>query len=233
MVSRAELNANLQSVRERIAAAAARAGRDASSVAVMAVTKGQPVEAVRLALEAGVRLIGENRVQEAGSKLGEGAWDCELHLIGHLQRNKARRAAGLFACVQSVDSFETAAALSRAAAATGRSIDVLLEKNTSGAETQSGYREQGQLLDDLAAIAALDGLRVRGLMTIAPLTTEEARLRGAFAELRQLLARARSVVAGLEVLSMGMSGDFELAVEEGATIVRLGTALFGARAYAP
>ena len=232
MVSKAELAVNLESVRQRIAAAAGRAGRDAASVAVMAVTKGQPAEAVRLALEAGVRMIGENRVQEAGSKLGEGAWDCELHLIGHLQRNKARRAASLFACVQSVDSLETAQALSRAAAAAGRSIDILLEKNTSGAETQSGYREQGRLLDDLGAIAALPCLRVRGLMTIAPLTTEEVLLRAAFAELRELLARARASVAGLDVLSMGMSGDFELAVEEGATIVRLGTVLFGARAYA-
>ncbi len=229
MVSRAALESNLGIVRDRIAAAAARAGRSPDSVTVMAVTKGHPAEAVRLAVESGLRVIGENRVQEAEAKIGEAPDGCELHLIGHLQRNKARKAARLFACVQSIDGMETAAALSRAAVEAARTIDVLLEKNTSGAETQSGYRDGGRLLEDLAAIAALEGLRVRGLMTIAPFTREEARLRTAFAEMRELFERARRIVPGLAVLSMGMSNDYEPAVEEGATMVRLGTALFGAR----
>ena len=195
----------------------------------MAVTKGQSAEAVRLALEAGLRMIGENRVQEAETKLRNRPEGCELHLIGHLQRNKARKAVGLFECVQSIDKMETAVALSRAAVAAARSIDVLLEKNSSGEETQSGYRDSGRLIDEVGRIAALEGLRVRGLMTIAPFTDEEALLRRAFGGLRELFARARAVVSGLDVLSMGMSNDFEVAVEEGATIVRLGTALFGAR----
>ncbi len=229
MVGRDELNANLERVRERIAAAAVRAGRDPADVSIMAVTKGQPPQAVRLALEAGLRLIGENRVQEAESKMKAAPGEWELHLIGHLQRNKAARAAMLFACVQSIDRVETAVALSRGAAAAGKTVDVLLEKNTSGAETQSGYTDAGRLLDDLPRIAGLPALRVRGLMTIAPLTTDDERVREAFRELRQLFERARAIVAGLDTVSMGMSGDFEAAVEEGATVVRLGTALFGAR----
>ncbi len=232
MVGSDALKANLEAVRRRIAAAAARAGRDPADVSVMAVTKGQPPEAMRLALEAGVTLIGENRVQEAEAKAASAPPGCELHLIGHLQRNKASRAAALFACVHSIDRLETAVALSRGAVAAGRMVEVLLEKNTSGADTQSGYRDAGLLLEDLARVAELQGLRVRGLMTIAPFTADQAPVRAAFRELRLLLERAQGIVAGLDVLSMGMSGDFELAVEEGATVVRLGTALFGARSRA-
>jgi pyridoxal phosphate enzyme (YggS family) len=229
MVTRADLESNLRAVRDRIAAAAARAGRSPQEVTVMAVTKGHPAQALRLAVQSGLRVIGENRVQEAESKIGEAPEGCELHLIGHLQRNKARKAVRLFRCVHSIDAMETAIALGRAAADAAKTVDVLLEKNTSGAETQSGYRDAGRLLDDLAAIAGLPGLRVRGLMTIAPLTGDEARVRRAFAELREVFERARRQLPGLDVLSMGMSNDYEPAVEEGATIVRLGTALFGAR----
>jgi PLP dependent protein len=228
MVSAAVLAANLARVRERVAAAASRAGRDPAGVTIMAVTKGQPAGALRLAYDAGLRLIGENRVQEAEGKLHTLPPGCEAHLIGHLQRNKAGRAARLFSCVHSIDTLETAQALSRGAVAASRIVEVLLEKNTSGEESQAGYRDDGQLLQDLAAVAALPGLRVRGLMTIAP-QGPEAAVRAAFAQVRQLLERARDVEPGLNVLSMGMSGDFEQAIEEGATIVRLGTTLFGAR----
>jgi len=243
-----QLRGNLERVRERVAAAALRCGRDAAEVRVLAVTKTHPDCVVDLAWQAGIRLFGENRVQEAAAKYGplrpavgtgsgqsgEGApndrWPgIELHLIGHLQRNKARTAAGLFGCVQSIDKLQTAEALNRACQEAGRSVDVLLELDTSGEASKSGFDEESALLETAAAIRALGCLRLRGLMTVGPLTEDSGRIGGAFARLRRLFERMRRDSAGLDVLSMGMSGDFEIAVQEGATMVRLGTVLFGPR----
>ncbi len=222
----------LEEARRRVAAAAARSGRGPNDVRLMAVTKTFPVPVVREAMDAGLRLFGENRVQEAEQKFTGLAGDWELHLIGHLQRNKARPASALFRCVQSIDRLETAQALARCAAERGAVIDVLLEVNTSGEQSKSGYREVGALLRDLEPVAALASLRLRGLMTVGPLTQESGEIRRSFASLRELFATcaARLGSSAFDTLSMGMSSDYEIAIEEGSTLVRLGTALFGSRA---
>lgn len=225
------LRSNLARAKERIARAASRSGRAPESVRLMAVTKGFPLDVVREALEAGLTLLGENRVQEAEQKFTglAGAW--ELHLIGHLQRNKARAASGLFACVQSIDKLETAQTLARCAADRGKTVDVLIELNTSEEQSKSGYRGTEALFSDLERIAGLSGLRPRGLMTVGPLAAEADRIRAAFASLREAFAESgrRLGLPHFDTLSMGMSGDYEIAIEEGATLVRLGTALFGER----
>jgi hypothetical protein len=218
-------------VRERIAAAAARSGRSTDSVRLMAVTKTHPAAVVEQAMAAGLQLFGENRVQEAEAKFAGLAGDHELHLIGHLQRNKARAASALFRCVQSIDRLETAQALSRPAAERAATVDVLLELNTSGEASKSGYTSVEALLADLEPIASLPGLRLRGLMTVGPLSADQSIVRACFALLRETCesCRARLGFAWFDTLSMGMSGDYETAVEEGSTLVRLGTALFGNR----
>jgi pyridoxal phosphate enzyme (YggS family) len=222
----------LAGVQERIRAAALKAGRAPSAVRLMAVTKGFPRSAVDAALAEGLTLFGENRVQEAEQKFIGNQGPLELHLIGHLQRNKARAASGLFSCVQSIDKEETAAALDARCAERGRTMDILLELNTSGESAKSGFLSPAGLLAALPSIAEMTHLRVRGLMTVGPLGNNEGRIRSSFASLRELF---ETIAAGgslqkFDTLSMGMSGDFELAIEEGATLVRVGTALFGERA---
>ncbi len=221
----------LAEVRGRIAEAARRAGRDPGSIALMAVTKGFPREIVQEALAAGLSLFGENRVQEAEDKFVGLAGPAELHLIGHLQRNKARNAAALVSCVQSIDKVETAVALDTRAAEQGKTIDILLELNTSGEASKSGFSSREELLYGLDAIVRLGSLRVRGLMTVGPLTDDAGKVRASFAHLRSLFDELRSgaTIPRFDMLSMGMSGDFELAIEEGSTLVRIGTALFGQR----
>ncbi len=238
-----EIARNLEQVRAAVQRAAGRAGRDPRSVAIMAVTKNFTLAEVRAACSAGLRLFGENRVQEAEAKYSPQAPDSagppgssglpplSLHLIGHLQRNKARRAAELFEAVDSIDKVDTAQALERACASAGRTLDILLEMNTSGEPTKFGFAGEEELLAAVEPILGLPHLRLRGLMTVGPLTAEREQVRAAFRRLRRLFERLRERCAGqpLEVLSMGMSGDFETAVEEGSTLVRLGTALFGPR----
>ncbi len=226
-----EMVERIAEVRARIAAAAARAGRRDSDVRLMAVTKTFPRETVLAAAAAGLTLFGENRVQEAEEKFTDIGVPCELHLIGHLQRNKAKVAAGLFSWVQSVDKTETAQALETRCAERGTTMNVLLELNTSGEESKSGFRSRDELLGSLDAIRVLPHLVLRGLMTVGPLTDDRDRVRSAFAVLRALFeeVRARQGLTGFDTLSMGMSGDFELAIEEGSTLVRIGSALFGRR----
>jgi hypothetical protein len=224
---------NLQSVRGRIGAAAARVGRDPENIRLMAVTKTFPLHHVEVARRAGVTLFGENRIQEAQGKYQSLAGDTELelHLIGHLQRNKAKIAASLFRCVQSIDKLETAEALDRHCAELGNKMDILLELNTSGEETKFGFAEAEQLWAACAEIARLDSLSIRGVMTVGPFTTDRDRMRRSFASLRDCFEGLRSRYPELpvDVLSMGMSGDFEIAIEEGSTMIRLGTVLFGPR----
>lgn len=231
-MDREALRRNLDAVRERIARAAGRSGRGSEAVRLMAVTKTLPAELALSAAAEGVTLFGENRVQEAEGKWGLVPEGLELHLIGHLQRNKARVAAGLFSCVQSVDKVETARELSRFCVALGKRCDVLVEVNTSGEQSKGGVPGREELLTLVAGILDLPALRLRGLMTVGPLTRDEKAIRAAFALLRGLLddARRAAPAAAPEILSMGMSGDFEAAIEEGSTLVRLGTALFGPRA---
>ena len=227
-----EIARNLQAVEERIAGAAARAGRQRSDVTLVAVSKSRTAGEVEAAIAAGVTHLGENRVQEAEAKRrcvqSAAAW----HLVGRLQSNKAGRAVELFEVVQSVDSIRLAAALQRRAVRAGRSLDVLIQVNSSGAPGQGGV-PPGETRALAEQVAGMSHLRVLGLMTIAELTPDEARLRSCFARLRALSENlTRAAIEGVEttVLSMGMSGDFEIAIEEGASMVRVGTAIFGPRA---
>ena len=224
------LHQRLPRVRDVIAAAAERSGRDPSSVRIVAVTKGHPVGAVRAAVAAGLRDIGENRVEELEEKLPVvGVADMRWHMIGHVQRRKAGRAARLATLVHSVDSLRLAEKLSRFGEAEGRRVPVLVQVNTSGEATKGGFPAVGAP-DAVGKVAELGGLRVLGLMTMAPFTGDEAVLRSSFRKARAVM-EAAAVMPGVEgcELSMGMSNDYGLAIEEGSTMVRLGTTLLGAR----
>ena len=221
---------NIAPIRSRIAAAAARAGRSPDDVRVVAVTKGQPLDRAREAVAEGLLELGESRVQEALGK--QAVWPdapVRWHLLGHLQRNKVRLVVGRFALIQSLDSIRLADALDAAAAAAGLVQDVLLEVNI-GREPQKTGASPDEVPLLLAHAARLPHLAVRGLMTIAPFTEDADVQRRTFRELRLLRDSLATADVSLGVLSMGMSGDFEIAVEEGATMVRLGTVLFGERA---
>jgi hypothetical protein len=220
----------LAEVRERLAEAARRAGRRADEVLLVAVSKTVPAARVREAIAAGVPALGENRVQEAREKIAAIGHPVPWHLVGHLQTNKVRDALACFDVIQSVDRIALAEALSARAARDGRTIDVLVQVNVAG-ESQKGGFAPGELLRALPALATLPGLRLRGLMTIPPVARDPDESRPYYREMRKLLEEARGPAAGhpLTELSMGMSGDFEVAVEEGATMVRVGTAVFGPR----
>lgn len=222
----------LAEIRQRIDAAARSAGRDPSSVRLVAVTKTFPISAVREAFSAGQRDFGENRVQEGLSKIAESA-DLEIrwHLLGHLQTNKARKAAQSFAVVQSVDSLELLQKLDRAALETGAAPELLIQIDLARETTKFGVpsAEAPRLFD---AAARCERVRVTGLMTLPPLPEVPEDARRWFRQLRTLRDEwaAQGVPAAmLRELSMGMSGDFEVAIQEGATIVRVGTAIFGSR----
>lgn len=221
---------DVAAVRARIAAAAARGCRSADEVSIVAVTKGHPLERAREAAAAGLLDLGENRVQEALAK--QDAWPdapVRWHLIGHLQRNKAKLAAGRFALIHSLDSVRLADALESAATAAGIVQEVLVEVNVACEPQKSGVLPE-EAPDLVRHAATLDHLRLRGLMTMAPYTPDSTVQRRAFRQLRELRDRLATSDLDLGVLSMGMSDDFEIAVEEGATMVRLGTVLFGERA---
>jgi len=222
---------NLARVRERIEAAARRAGRDAERVRLVAVSKTVDPERVRQAVEAGAKILGENYIQEAQKKIEVLGHEVAWHFIGHLQSNKAKTAAGLFDCIHSVDSINLAQELSRRAKLQGKVLPVLLQVNVSGEATKFGAQEKETFL--LAEkLSAMDGIAVKGLMTMPPLFEDPEASRPYFVELRRLSERlAQQKIAGIsmEDLSMGMSNDFEAAVEEGATLVRVGTAIFGPR----
>jgi pyridoxal phosphate enzyme (YggS family) len=231
VVENGGLDSRLAGLQDRMYAAAKRSGRAAESVRLMAVTKTVSRAEVETAMEAGIRLFGENRVQEALEKYSGLTGACELHLIGHLQRNKARSASQVFHCIQSIDKMETAEALDKQRAALGSPMDILLEMNTSGEESKSGFTSRDGLFSGLDAIAALPLLTIRGLMTVGPLTEDQGRVRTAFRALAGLFREIseRTGLPAFDTLSMGMSGDFETAIEEGSTLVRIGTALFGQR----
>jgi len=233
-VQSSSTGANLAEIRDRIARAAARAGRKAGEVTLVAVSKTFPAEAIRAAYELGLRHFGENRVQEWESKRATLAdLNATWHLIGHLQSNKARRAANLFHRVDSVDSLALAQKLDAAASAEGKRLQVLIEVHLGGEETKSGIGERD--LPALAeSIARLPHLEFLGLMTIPPYFDVPEQVRPYFRRLRELRDQTGGDLAQpLDVLSMGMSHDFEIAIEEGATEIRIGTALFGERAKKP
>ena len=223
-------------VRERIARAAERASRPPGEVRLVAVSKTHPAEAVRDAFAAGVRDFGENRVQEAEPKIAATAdlapSGLRWHLVGHLQSNKARRAATLFEVVESVDSLELALRLARVGSEAGRAVRALVQVDLAGEETKFGLPE-AELPGVLEALRGKEGLRVEGLMVLPPFFEDPEGARPYFRRLRALRDRAHEAgLLGGRELSMGMSHDLEAAIEEGATIVRVGTAIFGERARA-
>jgi PLP dependent protein len=224
-----EIARRVQEVRYRIAAACARARRDPASVRLVAVSKTMPVERVQEALAAGQTLFGENRVQEALPKIEAAGAAARWHLIGHLQKNKARHAVGAFELIHSVDAAGLAAELDRRASAKGIVQPVLVQANLAGEATKSGAGEEG-VLPLIDAVAKLGNLDLRGLMTIPPPVDDPELSRPWFQRLTVLRDRAAERLGRpLPELSMGMTDDFEVAVEEGATLVRVGRAIFGNR----
>ena len=226
----APLASNLASVRERIAAAERRSGRPAGSVTLIGVVKTLPADVISAAVALGLTDLGENKVQEAEGHQRTVARDAaRWHMIGHLQRNKAGRALELFDMVHGVDDAELAAVLDRRARSAGRRLPVLIEVNVSGESSKFGIAPEGAAV--LAeAVESLTGLELRGLMTVGAPVARPEDARPGFARLRELReGLAKRLGRTLPELSMGMSGDYPIAVEEGATLVRVGTALFGAR----
>ncbi|HTY89234.1 MAG TPA: YggS family pyridoxal phosphate-dependent enzyme [Candidatus Acidoferrum sp.] len=220
---------NLQAIQQRIRAACERAGRDPESVTLLAVSKTHPPETIRAAADAGQILFGENKVQEARAKIPLCPGRLRWQFIGHLQSNKCRDAVELFEMIQSVDSLALAQELNKRAEAAGRTMPVLLEVNVAGEASKFGYAPD-RLLAELGALNALPRLEIRGLMAVPPWTADPEKTRPHFRRLRELRERAESALgAPLAHLSMGMSDDYEIAIEEGATMVRIGTALFGPR----
>ena len=223
---RGELKGRIDAVRDLIADAAARSGRDASEIQLIAVSKTHPAETIREAIAAGMSDFGENKVQEAESKITEiGRGDAKWHLIGHLQKNKARRAVQLFDVIHSVDSLELAERLERICREESRAeLPVLIQVDLAGEETKSGIAEDGlgELIDYLRKC---ERLKLIGLMILPPFFDDAESTRPYFKRLREIRDR---VLPGGE-LSMGMSHDLEVAIEEGATMVRVGTAIFGQR----
>jgi PLP dependent protein len=222
---------NLARIRERIEAAARRAGRDPGTVRLVAVSKTVGAEKIREAVEAGAQVLGENYLQEAQKKIEALGPGISWHFIGHLQKNKAKYAVRLFDLIHSVDSLALAEELDRAAEKNGRIQEILLQADLSGEATKFGAGE-GEILQIAERIQGLKNVSVKGLMTMPPFSGDPEDSRPYFRKLRSLRDRlARMKIPGifLEDLSMGMSGDFEVAIEEGATLVRIGTAVFGPR----
>jgi pyridoxal phosphate enzyme (YggS family) len=222
-----DIRANLDRVRERVARAAERAGRRASDVLLIGVSKTVEVARIREAIDAGVAALGENRVQEARDKVSEIGRPVPWHLIGHLQTNKVRDALELFDVLHSLDRLDLAKELDKRARAGGRTVDVLVEVNVAAEASKSGVAPDG-LGALLEAVAAMPALKMRGLMAIPPEAKDPDDSRVWFRALQKLAERY-----SFSELSMGMSGDFEVAIEEGATMVRVGTAIFGPRAPRP
>jgi len=220
--------------RDAISAACERAGREPAGIRIVAVTKGHSAGIVRAAIGAGLTDIGENRVHEALEKLAPGLRAeagprVRWHMVGHLQRNKVRDALVLFEWLQSLDSRRLAHTISERAMKGSPAIQALIQVNVGGEDRKHGF-EPGEAVEAALEIDELSGLQVRGVMAMAPWTEDEGVVRGAFAVARRVFEElARRMDGRFDTLSMGMSGDFEWAVEEGATMVRLGTALFGER----
>jgi pyridoxal phosphate enzyme (YggS family) len=224
-----QIAANLMDIRGRIAEACEEYDRDADDITIVAVSKTHPASSVQTAVATGLLDIGESRIQEAESKFREIGHICRFHFIGRLQSNKVKKAVQLFDVIQSVDSLALAEEISRRAVEAGRTIECYVEVNSSG-ETS----KQGVAPDDtqelLRQMKDLPGIVTAGLMTIGPLTSDEDEIRAAFRRCRELFKEGRAMLGdGFDVLSMGMSDDFPLAIAEGSTMIRIGTAIFGRR----
>lgn len=229
--ARMEIRGNIKVVRERISASARKSGRDPVEIALVTVSKGISQEITALAAAEGCVLFGESRVQEAQAKIPAMPPGLEWHMIGRLQSNKAREASSLFSLVQSVDRDSLASALDRQGRETGKPVNILVQANITGSEKQGGVPVTG-IPAFIDKISNLDYLRICGLMAIGPYPAEETGLRNAYRELKQLFDGLKIRLGeGFKILSIGMSGDYEVAIEEGSTMVRIGTAIFGDRRY--
>jgi len=229
------LSERLADVNHRIEEAQRRQGRGADVVALVAVTKTVPAEMVQAAIDAGVRLVGENKVQEASLKIDRVRGDAAWHMLGHLQRNKVKKAVAIFDMIQSVDSEDLAVEIDRRASELGKIMDVLVEVNTSGEDTKFGAAPE-DCIDLVGKMSHLRHISVRGLMTVGAFTPREGVVRAGFRLLRDLkdvIRRANIEHVKMDLLSMGMTSDFETAIEEGSNMVRIGTAIFGERRGSP
>jgi PLP dependent protein len=227
-----DLAANLEAIRRRIKSACDRCDREPNSVTLLAVSKTHPPETIQVAADLGLLFFGENKIQEAKAKIPSCSGKLRWHFIGHLQSNKCRDAVELFEMIQSVDSLPLAQEISKRAEQSAKTMAVLLEVNVAGEASKFGYQPE-KLLADLKEIKALPRIQIHGLMTVPPWTAEPETARPHFQRLRELKKQCEEILtAPLPHLSMGMSGDFEVAIEEGATMVRIGTALFGPRTTA-
>lgn len=223
------LTDNLALIQQRIRTACERSDRDVNSVLLLAVSKTHPPEVIREAVNLGLTTFGENKVQEAKAKIPNCPGKARWHFIGHLQSNKCRDAVELFEMIQGVDSLAIAQEINKRAEQASKTMPILLEINVAGEGSKFGYQPE-QMLAELEALNALPRLEIHGLMAIPPYTPVPEKARPYFQKLRELKQQAEALLgAPLPQLSMGMSGDFEVAIEEGATIVRIGTALFGER----
>jgi pyridoxal phosphate enzyme (YggS family) len=221
---------NLNRINERIDWAAHKSGRKLSEIVLVAVTKNVPAQKINQAIEAGVTIIGENRVQEFREKKAQ-ILPVETHMIGHLQTNKVKYAVELFNMVQSVDTYHLATEINRRCQISQKEVPILLEINTSGESTKYGYNAT-EVIDVLERISKLESIKVKGLMTIGPFTEKKEEIRLAFQSLKKLfinINKQNIPKINMDILSMGMSSDFEIAIEEGSTMVRIGSAIFGPR----
>ncbi len=229
------ISLNIAEVLDRIATATRRVGRQPQDIVLMAVSKTHPAERIRAAYADGIRVFGENRVQEFAGKAESllDLADAEWHMIGHLQSNKASKAAELFAAVDSIDSVKLADRLNAAAEEESKRIPALIEMNVGGEKSKSGLAPESRDLEDLLLAAPRFGaLEFRGLMTVPPFSDDAEHARPYFRSLREVrdtIARRKLPGISMDVLSMGMSHDFEVAIEEGSTCIRVGTAIFGER----
>jgi PLP dependent protein len=228
-----DLASRLQAIRDRISAAALRCGRDPATVQLLAVSKTFPVEAIRQAVDAGQLLFGENKVQEILAKAPQLPAELQWHLIGHLQSNKVRKVLPHVRAIHSVDSLDLARDIDRIAGELGLTAKIYLEVNLGDESSKHGFHAEG-LRTQMGALHALTRLEIQGLMCIPPFDDDAEKSRPYFAQLRTLRDElAKSSGIPLPLLSMGMSHDFEIAIEEGATMVRVGSAIFGERTYQP
>lgn len=227
-----EIGENIQNIYKEIEKAALSCGRDPKEITLMAVSKTKPMALLMEAYDSGMRLFGENRVQEAVEKRKELPADAEIQLIGHLQSNKVKLAVGNFSCIQSVDSLKLANKINKRAGELGIVQDILLELKTAEEDlAKTGFASEEAFFEALKEIIALKNIRIRGLMTIAPFINDEERIRGSFRQCREAFEKTAQMydLKDFNVLSMGMSGDFAIAIEEGATLIRVGSSIFGTR----
>lgn len=226
------ISRNLSHVREKIKTAAESSGRDSDDIDLMVVTKTWPAGIIEIVVDNGIRLLGENRIQEALPKienLAKNYSDLHWHMIGHLQSNKAKYALDAFDCIQSVDSLKIANRISSLAVQRETRKDIMLEVNISGESSKFGFKPE-EVMSNIETLLGLPGINLTGLMTIGPLTGDREKIRKAFREMKKLYNRLSiSYPNSMKNLSMGMSDDYDIAIEEGATMVRIGRAIFGPR----